>query len=67
MPTFFHTCQKAPVDNVFHDATFFQYGNPIYSTPYVQFRMGYPKSPLCLEQLVSDEGAGQLTADDNYI
>ncbi|XP_025796789.1 F-box protein At4g00755-like isoform X3 [Panicum hallii] len=45
---------------------FFQYGSPIYSAQYVRFRMGYPKLPLCPEQLVSDENEGQLTADDNY-
>ncbi|WVZ61384.1 hypothetical protein U9M48_011268 [Paspalum notatum var. saurae] len=46
---------------------FFQYGDPIYSAQYVRFRMGYPKLPLCPEQLVSDENEGQLTDDDNYI
>ncbi|PUZ35949.1 hypothetical protein GQ55_9G001000 [Panicum hallii var. hallii] len=45
---------------------FFQYGSPIYSAQYVRFRMGYPKLPLCPEQLISDENEGQLTADDNY-
>ncbi|KAG2585869.1 hypothetical protein PVAP13_5NG013800 [Panicum virgatum] len=43
-----------------------KYGDPIYSVQYVRFRMGYPKLPLCPEQLVSDGNEGQLTADDNY-
>ncbi|TVU44268.1 hypothetical protein EJB05_03704 [Eragrostis curvula] len=46
---------------------FFQYGDPIYSAQYVRFQMGYPKSPLHPEQLVSDENEGQLTADDKYV
>lgn len=58
--------QKVPAVNCFHYAAFFQYGDPIYSAKCVRFRMGYPKSPLRSETLVSDEDEGQLTADDNY-
>ncbi|XP_062213126.1 F-box protein At4g00755-like [Phragmites australis] len=47
---------------------FFQYGDPIYSAQQVRFRMGYPKSTLRSQDLVSDENEGQqLAADDNYI
>ncbi|XP_040378096.1 F-box protein At4g00755-like [Oryza brachyantha] len=46
---------------------FFQYGDPIYSSKYVRFRLGYPKTPLPSELLVSHENQGQLAADENYI
>ncbi|KAL6638322.1 hypothetical protein ACP70R_025894 [Stipagrostis hirtigluma subsp. patula] len=47
---------------------FFQYGDPIYSAQYVRFRMGYPKSPLRSQDLVSEENeAQQLAADQNYV
>ncbi|RCV29519.1 hypothetical protein SETIT_6G020100v2 [Setaria italica] len=46
---------------------YFQRGLPIYSSQYVRFKFGCPKLPLRLEDLVSEENEGQLTADDNYI
>lgn len=46
---------------------FFQYGDPIYSAKYVRFQMGYPKTPLPSQLLVSHDNEGQLAADDNYI
>ncbi|KAL6909617.1 hypothetical protein ACP4OV_001898 [Aristida adscensionis] len=47
---------------------FFQYGDPIYSAQYVRFRMGYPKSPLRPQDLVSDDNeALGLAADHNYV
>ncbi|TVU42584.1 hypothetical protein EJB05_09001 [Eragrostis curvula] len=46
---------------------FFQAGHPIFSAQYVRFRLGYPKTPLQPEDLVSDENEGKLIADNNYI
>jgi hypothetical protein len=41
--------------------------HPIYSARYVRVKFGCPKSPLRLEDLVSEDNEGQLTADDNYM
>ncbi|KAF7046818.1 hypothetical protein CFC21_055816 [Triticum aestivum] len=46
---------------------FFQLGDPIYSAKSIQFQMGYPRSPLRPEALVSDENEGQLIDDRNYV
>ena len=48
-------------------AAYQQPGHPIYSARYVRVSFGCPKLPLRLEDLVSEENEGQLTADDNYI
>ncbi|KAK1680103.1 hypothetical protein QYE76_040951 [Lolium multiflorum] len=46
---------------------FFQGGNPIYSAKCIRFKMGYPRSPLRPETLVSGENEGQLIDDGNYV
>ncbi|KAL6607844.1 hypothetical protein ACP70R_040907 [Stipagrostis hirtigluma subsp. patula] len=47
---------------------FWLHGNPIFSAQYVRFQMGYPKSPLRSQDLVSEENEGlELAADHNYI
>ncbi|XP_044946199.1 F-box protein At4g00755-like [Hordeum vulgare subsp. vulgare] len=46
---------------------FFQHGDPIYSPKSIRVQMGYPRSPLRPEALVSDENEGQLIHDTNYV
>jgi hypothetical protein len=48
-------------------AAYEQPDHPIYSARYVRVKFGCPKSPLRLEDLVSEDNEGQLTADDNYM
>ncbi|KAJ4784123.1 F-box protein [Rhynchospora pubera] len=44
---------------------FFQLDDPIYSSKYVRFKMGYSKSPNMSTNFKLDQG--RLTADENYV